>query len=154
MIFHPFTSQLIDFAQGTLDTERQQVVSQHLARCSRCRRTVMEARRWIRESQEGAPKPSAGLRSRILHAATRGTQVVLPIADPGSPAFPKRRVAWSAAAAVGVTITPIRTWRGLYHAYGREVYRYARWLTGSHDDAVELIRRVRLRMATCDRNPD
>lgn len=100
MIFHPFTSHLIDFAQGTLDTERRRVVSQHLARCSGCRRIITEARRWIRESQEGAPKPSAGLRSRILHAAARGTHVLLPTADPGSPAFPKRRVAWSAAAAV------------------------------------------------------
>jgi len=100
MMFHPFTSHLIDFAQGTLDTTRRRVVSQHLAKCSRCRRTITETRRWILKSQEGAPKPSAGLRSRILRAAARGTHVVLPTADPGSPAFPKRRVAWSAAATV------------------------------------------------------
>ena len=111
MIFHPSESRLNEFADGELNRRPRIRTAAHLEGCSRCRNTIVAVRRLSREARVlPSPNVPAGLKDRILERLANGERVILPVADPPTPARTGRRVAaaFAATAAAAMLLTVVR----------------------------------------------
>ena len=95
MLFHPTDLRLGLFADGALRPPAVRRVARHLQRCGRCRARVTATRKLSRDARElKIPPLPPGLRHRVLHGLAVGEPVIVPVADPPVPVWPRRRLVW------------------------------------------------------------